>query len=84
MELLISKEVFKKWIEKYDWLLTAKVATPTGHQFIYITPEGHFVISIYNLKGDLENIAQPITVMPTPMSTRQGPGLDILGSRQPR
>ncbi len=85
MELLISKEDFKKWIEKYDWLWIAKIATPTGHQFIYVTPEGHFVIAIYNLKGDLENILQPVTIMPTSMPMRQGPGLDLLGgSHRPK
>lgn len=86
MGLLISKEDFNKWIEKYDWLSTAKVTTPTGgHQIIYVTPAGHFVIAIYNLKGDLENIAQPVTIIPTSMPMRQGPGLDLLGgSHSPR
>lgn len=76
---LISKEDFGKYVEEHKWLAIAKIPIPTGHQLIYLTPAGHFVIAVYNLKGDLENVAQPVTVIPTSMPMRQGPGLDLLG-----
>jgi hypothetical protein len=79
MGLLISKEDLSKYVEEHKWLATAKVPIPTGHQLIYVTPMGHFVIAIYDLKGDLENVAPPVTVIPTSMTMRQGPGLDLLG-----
>lgn len=76
MGLLISKEDLSKYVQKHSWLAIAKVAIPTGHQIIHVTPAGHFVVTLYNLKGELENVLQPVTIMPSPM--RQGPGLDIL------
>jgi hypothetical protein len=79
MGLLLSKEDLSKYVEEHKWLSIAKAPIPTGHQIIYVTPAGHFVIAIYNLKGDLENIAPPVTIIPTSMPMRQGPGLDLLG-----
>jgi hypothetical protein len=75
MALLISKEDFDKWVQEYHWLLLTKLPMPTGHQLIYVTPAGHFVIAIYNLKGDLENVVPPVTIIP--MATRQPSGLDL-------
>lgn len=85
MGLLISKEDLSKYVEEYKWLAIVKVPMPTGHQIIYLTPAGHFIIAMYNLKGDLENVAPPVTVIPMSMPMRQGSGLDLLGgSHQPR
>jgi hypothetical protein len=83
--LLISKEDLSKYIKEHKWLSIAKTAIPTGHQITYVTPSGHFIIALYNLKGDLENILQPVTIMPTSMPMRQSPGLDLLsGSHLPK
>jgi hypothetical protein len=84
MGLLISKEDLTKFAEEHSWLAVAKVPMTTGgQQIIYVTSTGHFVIAIYNLKGDLENILQPVTVMPS-MPMRQPPGLDLSGGSQYR
>ena len=76
--MLISKETLTAYAEENKWLAIAKAPMPTGSQVIYLTPAGHFVIAIYNLKGELENIAPPVTVIPM---MRQSPGLDILGGQ---
>jgi hypothetical protein len=79
MGLLISKEDLSKYVEEHKWLAIAKVPIPTGHQLIYVTPAGHFVIAIYNLKGDLENIAPPVTIIPTSVPTMGRSPLDFRG-----
>jgi hypothetical protein len=79
MGLLISKEDLSKYVEEHHWLAIAKAPIPTGHQIIYITSEGHFVIAIYNLKGDLENVAPPMTIIPTSMPTMSQSSLKLLG-----
>jgi len=78
MGLLISKEDLTNYVQKHKWLAIAKAPLTTGNQVIYLTPAGHFVVAIYNIKGDLENIAPPVTAIPLSM-TRQSPGLDLLG-----
>jgi len=76
-QLLISKEDLSKYVEEHKWLAIANPPLTTGRQTVYLTPAGHFVIAIYNIKGDLENIAPPVTVIP--MAARQSSGLDLLG-----
>jgi hypothetical protein len=76
----LTKEEFLKWVEKHDWLLVNEIPTPNGRQDIFTTPSGSFIVAIYDLKGDLQNVV-PLIVMPAPPPSPLGrlPGLDLRG-----
>jgi hypothetical protein len=64
----VTGEVFDKWAEKHEWLKMSELATPTGKQFIYLTPAGNVAIAMYDLKGTFTGVGQPI---PVPMGGGQ-------------
>lgn len=67
----ITKEMFAEWTEKNDWLKIAEGATPQGPQANYLTPTGNIIIVIYDLKGNLYSVGQPVVMPP-----QQGQGLN--------
>ena len=75
---ILSKEDFLSWAEECNWLCAGETATHAGRQVTYITPAGNFIYAIYNLKGDLQQLAFPI-VQPQPTPGMQRPFLDLRG-----
>lgn len=62
----VTKEIFKKWIQECNWLKVNETATPNGRQDTFLTPAGNFVAAIYDLKGDLLQVAMLGPAQPPP------------------
>ena len=71
---IITRETFNNWAIENNWLFIAKVATANGEQSNYVTPSGSICIAMYDLKGQLQSIGQPMP-QPPPQAPpmRQGP-----------
>ena len=78
--ITVRKEELESWVKKQKWLFFQELPTPTGRQKWYITPAGSFIIAVYDLKGEILQIAQPI-FMQQPAPTNLG-ALDIKGMKQ--
>jgi len=77
----ITNDVFKKWMQKNNWLKVYETPTPTGRQDTFLTPAGNFVAGIYDLSGNLSQIAMlmPASQSPPPLGFPGGKGFPILG-----
>ena len=60
----ITRESFGKWAQKNNWLLVNEAATPNGRQHNYVTPSGSIAIAMYDLKGNLNSLGQPMAQPP--------------------
>ena len=56
----ITRQAFEKWAKNGDWLLVSEAPTPTGRQHTYLTPFGNLTIIIFDLKGNLHSVGQPM------------------------
>jgi len=56
----ITRETFNRWTQSNKWLQTAEIATTNGRQYTFITPSGKVKIIIFDLKGNLLAIGEPI------------------------
>jgi len=56
----VEREDFNKWAEKNNWILIREAYNPTGRQDTFLTPAGNITIIIFNLKGNLVGVAQPV------------------------
>lgn len=65
----MDKQSFASWAEKNRWLKVSEAATPEGRQTQYLTPSGTLVITMYDLKGNLHSIGQPM-----PLAAGNPPG----------
>jgi len=77
-----TKETFLSYAEECNWLFVGEISTPTGRQATYVTPAGHFVFAIYNLKGDLAGLAMPAIQQPQQHSNLQRGFMDPRGGGQ--
>lgn len=77
----IKKEDFEKWVEEGKWLQISEAATPKGRQVSYLTPAGNFIIAIFNINGELEQVIKPMPAAPQAMPMRQFPS-DLRGGAQ--
>ena len=58
----ITRETLNKWAQKSNWMRVNEAATPNGRQVTFLTPSGNMVIAVYDLKGNLHSIGQPVPV----------------------
>lgn len=69
----ITRATFVRWAENQEWLLTAELATPNGHQNTYLTPAGNLTIALFDIKGNLLGIGQPVPGPQAPLGKLQKP-----------
>lgn len=58
----ISRETFNKWARNHKWMQIAEHATPNGRQYTFITPAGNMTLAMFDIKGNLIGIGQPVPV----------------------
>ena len=58
----ITRGTFNKWAQKNNWMQVNEAASPTGRQDTFITPSGGLVVIMFDLKGNLTNVGQPVPV----------------------
>jgi hypothetical protein len=76
---MVKKETFETWVKDNNWLQINEALTTNGRQVTYLSPAGDVTIAIYNLKGELEQIAKtPIPVIPISMNVPRSP-IDLRG-----
>jgi len=63
----ISKATFNKWAQCHKWILITDAPTPMGRQYTYLTPAGTLTIAVFDLKGNLLGIGQPVPVAQSPL-----------------
>lgn len=56
----ISRATFNKWAQTHKWMQMGELATPNGRQYTFLTPAGNMVIAIFDIKGNLLGIGQPV------------------------
>jgi len=78
--ITVRKEELESWVKKQKWLFFQELPTPTGRQKWYITPAGSFIIAVYDLKGEILQILQPV-FMQQPAPTGLNP-LDLSKMKQ--
>jgi len=76
---LIAKKDFLEWINKQlkkgNWLQVNEVPSMNGRQITYLTSSGQFIVAVYNIKGELEQVGQPVAMpQPTPGGLPRGFG----------
>jgi len=71
----IDKFTFAKWAKQNHWLKINEMPTPNGRQETYLTPAGGIRAIIYDLPGNLFQVAS--LGPPEP----QGQSTPLLGSR---
>jgi hypothetical protein len=67
-----TRDEFEKYAKDNHWLKVDEPANPAGRQFNFVTPEGNFVVALFNLEGQL------LTAVPMPSMAQistQGRGL---------
>jgi len=57
---VLNREIFTKWAKKHDWLVINDVPSVTGHNITFLTPSGNMMIAMFDLKGNLMGLGQPI------------------------
>lgn len=77
--MLISREDFAKWIKAHKWLQIEDKLIPQGHQIMYLTPAGNFIIEMRDIKGNLIGIG-PLVIIP--QTAPQIHGLDLRSGKQ--
>jgi len=58
----ITRETFNKWAQKNHWMQVSEAASPTGRNYTFITPSGNLIVIMFDLKGNLANVGQPVPV----------------------
>ena len=59
----MKREDFNKWATGNNWVLIREDMNPNGRNLTFLTPAGNITIIMFDLKGDLACVAQPV---PTP------------------
>jgi len=68
----LTKETFLSYAEACNWLCVGEMSTPAGRRVTYVTPAGNFVFAIYNLKGELGQLAMPAIQQQPPSNVPRG------------
>ena len=63
----ITRETFNRWAQKCNWMQSGEGATPNGRQYVFLTPSGNIVIAMFDLRGNLLSIGQPVPTTQSPL-----------------
>ena len=57
---IMTRESFTKWAKKHDWLQITEATGPNGRNITFLTPSGNMMIVMFDLKGNLAGLGQPV------------------------
>jgi hypothetical protein len=57
---ILPKKQFEDWVKKQEWLKISETDTTRGRQHTYLTPAGQFLFALYDIKGELMELGQPV------------------------
>ena len=80
----IKTETFETYAKDNGWMQVNEGPTPKGRSLTFLTPQGNFVLALYNLDGQtVEQLSgpPPLIMMQRPMPGSL-PGLDLRGGGQ--
>jgi len=63
----ITRDTFNKWAQSHKWMQIAEAVTPNGRQYTFLTPAGNMTIAMFDLKGNLMGIGQPVPAPQAPL-----------------
>jgi hypothetical protein len=60
----IKVETLEKFAKDNGWMQISELGTPKGRQLVFLSPQGNFVIALYNLNGqEVDQVSGPPPVV---------------------